>query len=94
MPPEALSRSRRYRPSRAGFVLEWAMIKTRRTGWLATGMAGFLAGLVVYASSAPDPFRHLALVVMIGAPVIAFWRLMKPRLAPHCPRPPEPGSPI
>ena len=58
------------------------------------GMAGFLAGLEVYSSSAPDTFRHLALVVMVGAPVIAFWRLMKPRLAPHCPRPPEPGSPL
>jgi len=70
------------------------MSRTRGMGWLALGVAGFLAGLTVTLSSAPETIRHPALLVMIGAPVIAFWRLMKPRLAPHCPRPPEPGSPI
>ena len=63
-------------------------------GWLALGVAGFLAGLAAYLSPAPETVHHLALLAMIDAPVIAFWRLMKPRLAPHCPRPPEPGSPI
>jgi hypothetical protein len=64
-----------------------------RLGWLAFGVTGFLAGLAVYAAPVSDDLHHLALLVMIGAPVLAFWRLMKPRLAPHCPRPPEPGSP-
>jgi len=70
------------------------MSKAQGIGWLAVGVAGFLAGLAVIVSPVPETFQHLALVVMIAAPVIAFWRLMKPRLAPHCPRPPEPGSPI
>jgi ABC-type uncharacterized transport system permease subunit len=65
-----------------------------RMGWLVLGVAGFLAGLAATLSPLPETVRHLALLVMVGAPVIAFWRLMKPRLAPHCPRPPEPGSPI
>ena len=70
------------------------MNRAWRVGWLALGMAGFFVGLLVTLSPAPETVRHLALLVMIGAPVIAFWRLMKPRLAPHCPRPPEPGSPL
>ena len=65
-----------------------------RARWLALGVAGFLAGLAGTVLPVPETFQHLALVVMIAAPVIVFWRLMKPRLAPHCPRPPEPGSPI
>jgi hypothetical protein len=48
----------------------------------------------VLSFSATASLQHLAWIVMIGAPVTAFWRLMKPRLAPHCPRPPEPGSPL
>ena len=64
-----------------------------RPGWLTLGAIGFLAGLAVYAAPVSDDLHHLALLVMIAAPVLAFWRLMKPRLAPHCPRPPEPGSP-
>jgi len=70
------------------------MSRARGIGWLALGAAGFLAGLAVTVAPVSENLHHLALVVMIGAPVIAFWRLMKPRLAPHCPRPPEPGSPI
>ena len=61
------------------------------TGWLAIGAVGFLGGLAVFFLAAAPDLRHLALIVMIAAPVTAFWRLMKPRLAPHCPRPPEPG---
>lgn len=70
------------------------MGEARGIGWLAIGMAGFLGGLAVYLSPLSETVHHLALVAMIGAPVTAFWRLIKPRLAPHCPRPPEPGSPI
>jgi len=63
--------------------------------WLAFGIAGFLLGLLVLAvSQSGTALNHLALVVMIGAPVIGFWRAMKPRLSPHCPRPPEPGAPL
>ncbi len=67
---------------------------SRARGWLAFGVAGFLAGLALAVSPLPETVHHLALVAMIAAPVIAFWRLMKSRLAPHCPRLPEPGSPI
>ena len=63
--------------------------------WLAFGVAGFLLGLLLLSGSpAGTALSHLALLVMIGAPVIGFWRAMKPRLAPHCPRPPEPGAPL
>lgn len=62
--------------------------------WLAFGVAGFLLGLLLLGvSQAGTMLGHLALILMVGAPVIAFWRVLKPRLAPHCPRPPEPGAP-
>jgi hypothetical protein len=62
--------------------------------WLALGIGGLLCGLILLAFSAPgSTLAHLALVLSIAAPVIAFWRAMKPKLAAHCPRPPEPGWP-
>lgn len=57
------------------------------------GAAGFLAGLALFFFASDEGIGHLGLIVMIAAPVVAFWRAMKERLAPHCPRPPEPGSP-
>ena len=54
---------------------------------------GFLTGLILLAFSQNPALSHGALILMVASPVIAFWRLMKPHLAPHCPRPPEPGSP-
>jgi hypothetical protein len=61
---------------------------------LAAGAAGLLGGFLLLHFAPSEKLRHLALILMIAAPVIAFWRVMKPRLAPHCPRPPEPGSPL
>jgi hypothetical protein len=72
-----------------------AMTGQRDRKWLGFGVAGFLLGLLLLTvSQKGGTLGHLALVVMIAAPVIAFWRAMKPSLARHCPRPPEPGSPI
>ncbi|HEY4275559.1 MAG TPA: hypothetical protein VGM68_08755 [Rhizomicrobium sp.] len=62
--------------------------------FMAAGAAGFIGGLLLLRFAPDENLRHLALIVMVAAPVIAFWRIMKPRLAPHCPRPPEPGSPL
>ena len=61
---------------------------------MAAGAAGLIGGFLLFHFAAGENLRHLGLIVMVAAPVIAFWRLMKPRLAPHCPRPPEPGSPL
>ena len=61
--------------------------------FMAAGAAGLIGGALLFQFAAGEDLRHLALIVMVAAPVIAFWRIMKPRLAPHCPRPPEPGSP-
>ena len=69
------------------------MSKGRRTAWLVLGALGFLSGMILLAFFRDPALSHLGLVLAIAAPVIAFWRLMKPRLAPHCPRPPEPGTP-
>jgi hypothetical protein len=56
--------------------------------WLGLGAVGFLAGLGLLVFSQSPALSHLALILTVASPVIAFWRLMKPRLAPHCPRPP------
>jgi hypothetical protein len=70
------------RHPRTGFVpVHW-----RRT--LILGGLGFLTGLILLAFSPNPALSHLALILTVASPVIAFWRLMKPRLAPHCPRPP------
>jgi hypothetical protein len=56
--------------------------------YLSGGIAGFLTGLILLLFSQNPTLSHLALILMVASPVTAFWRLMKPRLAPHCPRPP------
>jgi predicted RND superfamily exporter protein len=60
---------------------------------LCAGSLGFVTGLILLAFSRNPALSHLGLILMVAGPVTAFWRLMKPRLAPHCPRPPEPGCP-
>lgn len=70
--------------------------RRRRPGFALTlcgGVLGFLTGLILLVFSQNPALSHGGLILMVASPVIAFWRLMKPRLAPHCPRPPEPGSP-
>jgi hypothetical protein len=73
--------------------------KRRDLNWLAVGAVGFLAGLglVILLRAVPmgaqthaAALKQLALVLMIAAPVTAFYRVLKPKLAGHCPRPPEP----
>jgi hypothetical protein len=64
-----------------------------RRFWLGFGAAGFLGGLMLWALSPGISLRHMGLILAIAAPITTFWRVMKPRLAPHCPRPPEPGTP-
>jgi hypothetical protein len=62
--------------------------------WLAIGATGLLCGLILLAfSPSGGTLAHLGLILAIAAPVTAFWRILKPRLAAHCPRPPEPGWP-
>jgi hypothetical protein len=70
------------RHPRTGFV----PAHCRRT--LILGGLGFLTGLILLAFSRIPALSHLALILTVASPVIAFWRLMKPLLAPHCPRPP------
>ncbi|MES2294015.1 MAG: hypothetical protein V4527_12005 [Pseudomonadota bacterium] len=70
--------------------------RRRRPGFafpLFGGVLGFLTGLIFLVFSQNPALSHGGLILMVASPVIAFWRLMKPHLAPHCPRPPEPGSP-
>jgi hypothetical protein len=72
------------------------MTDRRRLGFaftLSGGALGFLTGLILLAFSQNPALSHGGLILMVASPVVVFWRLMKPRLAPHCPRPPEPGSP-
>ena len=72
-----------------------AMTRRGNRKWLALGVAGFLLGLLLLmVLPAGGTLAHLALILIVGLPVIAFWRAMKPGLAPHCPRPPEPGAPL
>lgn len=66
------------------------MSDRRRRAWLILGIVGFLSGLILLAFSTNPGLSHLALVLTIACPVIAFWRIIKPRLAPHCPRPTTP----
>ena len=70
------------RRPRTGFV----PARSGRT--LILGGLGFLIGLILLTFSSIPALSHLALILTVASPVIAFWRLMKPRLAPHCPRPP------
>jgi predicted cobalt transporter CbtA len=69
------------------------MLEPANRKWLAVGAAGMLCGLALLVFSASDTLHHLGLILIVAAPVTAFWRAMKPKLAPHCPCPPEPGWP-
>ena len=61
----------------------------RRT-WLILGVAGFLAGLGLFFAAPGGAISHLGLVIAIAAPVIAFYRLMKPVIGKrHCPATPD-----
>ena len=61
-----------------------------RRFWLAFGIAGFLAGLALFASAPGAALAHLGLVLAIALPVIAFYRLMKPAIGKRqCPVKPD-----
>ena len=56
--------------------------------WLAIGIAGLFAGLILFFAG--TPLSHLGLVLAIAAPIIAFYRLMKPAIGRrHCPTRPD-----
>jgi hypothetical protein len=56
--------------------------------WLAVGITGFFAGFGLFL--AVPGLSHLGLVIAIAAPVIAFYRSMKPVIGRrHCPTRPE-----
>jgi len=58
--------------------------------WLSVGVLGFLAGLGLFLVSPGSPLSHLGLVAAIAAPVIAFYRLMRPAIGKrHCPVKPD-----
>lgn len=57
---------------------------------MAIGAGGFLAGLGLWFISGDSALQHLGLILAIAAPVIAFYRILKPRIGHRqCPRPPE-----
>lgn len=66
------------------------MADGRRRIWLAIGMAGFLFGLGLFLTSPHLTLSHLGLVLAIAAPLLAFYRLMKPAIGRRqCPTRPE-----
>jgi len=66
------------------------MADGRRRIWLAIGAAGFLLGLSLFLAAPAASFSHLGLLLAIAAPVIAFYRVMKPVIGKrHCPATPD-----
>ena len=54
--------------------------------WLAVGITGLLAGLGLFFEGSNASLSHLGLLIAIAAPLIAFYRLMKPAIGRrHCP---------
>jgi len=68
----------------------YADFMTPHRFWLAAGITGFAAGLGVFLEATDSALSHLGLLLAIAAPVIAFYRLMKPFIgARHCPVEPD-----
>ena len=64
------------------------MAMGRNRFWLVLGGAGFLIGTLLFLTV--PTLSHPALVLAIALPVIAFYRILMPRIGRrHCPRPPE-----
>lgn len=58
--------------------------------WLSLGIIGFFLGLGLFLAAPGTTVSHLGLVLAIAAPVIAFYRSMKPAIGKrHCPTTPD-----
>jgi hypothetical protein len=58
--------------------------------WVAVGITGLFAGLGLFFAVPSPTLSHLGLLLAVAAPVIAFYRVMKPAIgARHCPTRPE-----
>jgi len=58
--------------------------------WLAVGITGLFVGLGFLFAVPGTSLSHLGLLIAIAAPLIAFYRLMKPAIGRrHCPTPSE-----
>ena len=58
--------------------------------WLSLGIMGLFLGLGLFLAAPGTSLSHLGLVLAIAAPVIAFYRLMKPAIGNrHCPTTPD-----
>ena len=58
--------------------------------WLIVGIMGLFLGLGLLLAAPGTTLPHLGLVLAIAAPVIAFYRLMKPAIGKRqCPTPPD-----
>lgn len=58
--------------------------------WLAVGVLGLFLGLGLFLAATDSALSHLGLLMAIAAPVIAFYRLMRPTIGHrHCPPRPD-----
>jgi hypothetical protein len=58
--------------------------------WLAVGVTGIFVGFGLFFAAPGTTLSHLGLLIAVAAPVIAFYRLMKPAIGRrHCPTRPE-----
>jgi uncharacterized membrane protein HdeD (DUF308 family) len=58
--------------------------------WLLAGITGLAVGLGLFFAAPNVTVSHLGLLLAIAAPVIGFYRLMKPAIGQrHCPTRPD-----
>jgi hypothetical protein len=58
--------------------------------WPAIGIAGLFAGLALFFTMPGTPLSHLGLVLAVAAPMVVFYRLMKPAIGHRqCPTRPD-----
>jgi hypothetical protein len=57
-----------------------------RAYWLIAWSGIATGSCVIELAPSGSALSHLGLVLAVATPVTAFWRAMRPRLAPHCPR--------
>jgi len=76
-------------PDRFGAVCYAQMMVSFRI-WPLLGIAGLLVGLELFLAAPNTALSHLGLLLAIAAPVIAFYRLVKPAIGKrHCPTRPD-----
>jgi len=58
--------------------------------WLIFAIAGPLVGLTLLTAVPRTAASHLGLIITIAAPILAYYRLMKPMIGKrHCPARPD-----